>query len=588
MKDIFSHAYPGKEVVLDKLLTPLIGEYTSHNEDILKSNPAMVKLAEQANIKQIIRIADFQLDDIPLNVFDITLSDKARLKYSRVNIQQVVRSVMDVYTGAIMFFHTESNQGEWRISFVEKEATQKSGTNAKRYTYLVGENHPSATIRDRFKKLENTSEKSVEAIRNAFSVEALSNEFFEKYRTHYADFVEYITGKRFVKEKGKWVEKISHTPDAQYQSVFEGNDKGVRDYVKKLLGRIVFLHFLQKKNWLCGDAHFLKNFFYNSTEKDNFLEKALEPLFFGVLNTDKDERKAKFTENQWNTKLLDQWNEIPYLNGGLFEKDKLDEKTLVFPKEYFESIFEFFSQYNFTIDENDPNDAEVGIDPEMLGKIFENLLEDNKDKGAFYTPKEIVQYMCRESLIAYLTEKSQADEVGIRQLIEKHTTDWDDQKKKEILGYLKVVKICDPAIGSGAFPMGLLNELYKCRLALGEEKSVNIKKEIIQNNIYGVDIESGAVDIARLRFWLALVVEETVAEPLPNLDYKIMQGNSLLESYKGVNLSYMPSNNPKLEIGKLYFGDELESNSDLKVFTEETYKKLQSLINQYLILRKHT
>ena len=122
-------------------------------------------------------------------------------------------------------------------------------------------------------------------------------------------------------------------------------------------------------------------------------------------------------------------------------------------------------------------------------------------------------------------------------LIEHHITDWNEDTRKKILNFLKDVKICDPAIGSGAFPMGLLNELYQCRLALGEEKSVNIKKEIIQNNIYGVDIEKGAVDIARLRFWLALVVEEEVAEPLPNLDYKIMQGNSLLESYQGVDLS---------------------------------------------------
>ena len=129
----------------------------------------------------------------------------------------------------------------------------------------------------------------------------------------------------------------------------------------------------------------------------------------------------------------------------------------------------FFYQYNFTIDENDPNDAEVGIDPEMLGRIFENLLEDNKDKGAFYTPKEIVQYMCRESLIAYLQTDVKKDSAcnTIRQFVSSYDASLLPEELKEVLDKkLKDVKICDPAIGSGAFPMGLLRELYNCRKAI--------------------------------------------------------------------------------------------------------------------------
>ena len=534
LKDIFTKPYQGKSFVLDSLLKPLLGDYKPSNEDILH-NSERKKLAENANVKTITRIAEFELEDTTLQVFDITLSSHSKIKYSKVNIQKVVRSIMDVYTGAIMFFHYENNEGDWRISFVEKEDSQKNTTSAKRYTFLVGENHPATTITQRFVTLRG-KEKSVEAIRDAFSVEALSEEFFAKYKSHYEDFVQYISGKRFVKEKGKWVEKSIGRPSEEYISIFEENDKSVRDFVKKMLGRIVFLHFLQKKKWLCDDENYLQNLFKKS-EKSNYLESVLEPLFFGVLNTKSEDRKVLFENENWDLSLLKEWENIPYLNGGLFEKDELDKKTVVFPENLFSDLFDFFSQYNFTIDENDPNDSEVGIDPEMLGKIFENLLEDNKDKGAFYTPKEIVQYMCRESLIAYLCEKHKDDDEGIRSLVEHHITDWNEDTRKKILNFLKDVKICDPAIGSGAFPMGLLNELYQCRLALGEEKSVNIKKEIIQNNIYGVDIEKGAVDIARLRFWLALVVEEEIAEPLPNLDYKIMQGNSLLESYQGVDLS---------------------------------------------------
>ena len=210
-----------------------------------------------------------------------------------------------------------------------------------------------------------------------------------------------------------------------------------------------------------------------------------------------------------------------------------------------QSLLDFFASYNFTIDENDPDDAEVGVDPEMLGRIFENLLEDNKDKGAFYTPKEIVSYMCRESLIAYLQTdiEDEATKEAIRQFVTTHDVKalgTNAKFREQVDEALKNVKICDPAIGSGAFPMGLLKELFQCRTALEgitQSKAAEIKKHIIQQNIYGVDIERGAVDIARLRFWLSLIVDEEAPQALPNLDFKIMQGNSLLEQYKGVDLS---------------------------------------------------
>ena len=236
---------------------------------------------------------------------------------------------------------------------------------------------------------------------------------------------------------------------------------------------------------------------------------------------------------------------VPYLNGGLFERDATDETEFPLPAKYMQSLLDFFASYNFTIDENDPDDAEVGVDPEMLGRIFENLLEDNKDKGAFYTPKEIVSYMCRESLIAYLQTdiEDEATKEALRQFVTTHDVNalgTNDKFRQQVDDALKNVKICDPAIGSGAFPMGLLKELFQCRTALEgieQSKAAEIKKHIIQQNIYGVDIERGAVDIARLRFWLSLIVDEETPQALPNLDFKIMQGNSLLEQYKGVDLS---------------------------------------------------
>ena len=409
-------------------------------------------------------------------------------------------------------------------------------------------------------------------MRTAFSVEALSDEFFDKYREQYADFIQYVTGKRFVKVGSKWEEKILGEPDTALMQAFNHNEKKIRDYVKKMMGRITFLHFLQRKGWMCGDLNYMQNMFENSQYKDDYLDSVLEPLFFGILNTKPAEREALFADYGWDKSLLDEWKDIPYLNGGLFERDEEDEPESRFPADYFKRLFQFFSEYNFTIDENDPNDAEVGVDPEMLGKIFENLLEDNKDKGAFYTPKEIVRYMCKESLIAYLETNTSIAKEKIRQFVlspEEGVVDIPENKKPKLLAALEEVKICDPAIGSGAFPMGLLNELLHCREALSGERydRAEIKKSIIQNNIYGVDIEKGAVDIARLRFWLSIVVDEETPSPLPNLDYKIMQGNSLIESFMGVDLSKLTyEKGHKKDKGEITLFDDEKNRLQKRVF----------------------
>ena len=376
---------------------------------------------------------------------------------------------------------------------------------------------------------------------------------------------------------------------------FGNDEKKIRDYIKKMMGRITFLHFLQRKGWMCGDLNYMQNLFERSAHQDDYLDYVLEPLFFGILNTKPEEREAVFDDYLWDKSLLTEWNEIPYLNGGLFERDENDEPESKFPAELFRRLFNFFSEYNFTIDENDPNDAEVGVDPEMLGKIFENLLEDNKDKGAFYTPKEIVRYMCQESLIAYLDTATSIAAEKIRKFVitpEEGVFDIPENKKAKLIDALKDVKICDPAIGSGAFPMGLLNELLRCREALSATTTFNfpfstfnsnrssLKKDIIQNNIYGVDIEKGAVDIARLRFWLSIVVDEETPSPLPNLDYKIMQGNSLIESYRGLDLS-------KLTYAKKG-GGHITQYSIFEDDTKQEQRRVTELLSQYYSCCDHS
>lgn len=456
----------------------------------------------------------------------------------RVGLRNLIKPFLRYeFDAALVVFDSGDH---WRLSFICD--IKEEATSPKRYTYVFGDKELRyRTPIDRFNLLQKKGI-SFENIKTAFSVEALSNEFFDRYREQYADFIQYVTGKRMVKSGSKWVEKEVSVPNVKFMQAFGNNEKRIRDYIKKMMGRITFLHFLQRKGWLNGDLNYMQNMFEQSRHKDNYLDAVLEPLFFGILNTKPLQRESVFEQLGWDKSLLNKWADIPYLNGGLFERDAEDEPDSVFPAEYFARLFQFFSEYNFTIDENDPNDAEVGVDPEMLGKIFENLLEDNKDKGAFYTPKEIVRYMCQESLIAYLETNTSIAADKIRQFVlspEEGVENIPEMKRPKLVKALEEVKICDPAIGSGAFPMGLLNELLRCREALSGEhyNRAEIKKSIIQNSIYGVDIEKGAVDIARLRFWLSIVVDEEKPLPLPNLDYKIMQGNSLIESFMGMDLS---------------------------------------------------
>lgn len=489
-------------------------------------------------------------------IYEVELSDSVIIERNRAGIRNLLLSSWRGMgcSGAFMFCFRQ-NEAVLRFSYVsesfafaEDGSLTKESTDTKRFTYLLGEGHRSRTAIMQFEDLKKSA-LDLKAITKAFSVEALSDLFFKEYKKQYEDIIEFITGKRMVKVANKWEEQVTGQPCREIMqefSLFPDAEKAVRDYVKKLMGRLVFIQFLQKKGWMgCsageswndGDKEFVQNLFANTSHKNTFVDDVLEPLFNDI--------NTKRTDDITSSPNVGTGIKIPYLNGGLFEKDDYDKTNFQLPAKYMKNLLDFFASYNFTIDENDPDDAEIGVDPEMLGRIFENLLEDNKDKGAFYTPKEIVQYMCRESLIAYLQTDVNDDltKDAIRQFVTTYDASILSKELKESVDQkLKDVKICDPAIGSGAFPMGLLRELYACRKAIegiDEETAVSIKTHIIQNNIYGVDIEKGAVDIARLRFWLALIVDEKNPHALPNMDFKIMQGNSLLEQYDGVELSGM-------------------------------------------------
>lgn len=593
LKSYFHDRYKGGQDFVENVIKPIFGEdryEDAYEEDVLEDNPELLKMADATGISQIIRMGTIDIPMNPTDVYDITVSSRVQMERNRVKIQSLVRGIMSTYSSAFMVFHYEDDtRWDWRFTFCSKFGSNKEATDSKRYTFLLGPNQSCRTAADNFSKLaQKHGDIELDDIVGAFDVEALSKEFFAKYKAHYEKFCQFV-----------YDNKDNHDYFGQEFLLWE--DKIIRDYVKKLLGRIVFLHFLQKKGWLGvpagkpwgdGDTQFMKHLFEASSEaqKDSYLDMVLEPLFADALNTQRENDVFNLhVEGFTDTK-------IPYLNGGLFERDELDAPKSVFPAAYFESLFEFLSQYNFTIDENDPNDAEMGIDPEMLGRIFENLLEDNKDKGAFYTPKEIVQYMCRESLIAYLTtcvmkrqgeDHQPEDKIrdAVRELLKTPETivpKMSEEHLEDFGTYIRMVKICDPAIGSGAFPMGLLNELVRCRASIGAWATdaqgtvltgdyAALKAEIICNNIYGVDIEKGAVDIARLRFWLSIIVDEQSPHALPNFDYKFMQGNSLLEQFEGIDLSNIYDEPKCGEQINMAFDEETNALGELRQYMTEYF-----------------
>ena len=514
-------------------------------------------------------------DGAEIACYEIMLQSKVRIEQSKVAIQHYARKLLTSGQAALVNFVSSDNKKIWRLTLVAKdseltpEGVKEKSTNPKRYTFLLGPGESCKTAAERFEALSIEKEINLKSLVKAFSVERLSKAFFDEYKLHYEKFLQYLNQSNFKK------------------SAFNANEKLIRDFVKKLLGRLVFLSFVQKKGWLGassthykdGDPDFLMNLYLSSGANEVFYEKWLKVLFFDTLNNHKGRPQDDFVlPNKAKVK-------IPFLNGGLFDKEDIDQKTLTFEPRLFHNpdsnedpkqrgFLDFLQAFNFTVHEDGPDDHTIAVDPEMLGHIFENLLEDNKDRGTFYTPKEIVHYMCQESLMEYIVTASGFQKEIVEKLVRyKDVEKINNSILKKIDNVLDKVKICDPAIGSGAFPMGLLLEIFSIKEAISYEcgfvwNPATVKENIIQGSIYGVDIEKGAVDIARLRFWLSLVVDEDKPRPLPNLDYKIMQGNSLLESYEDLDLCV------RLEEETTLFRDENK-------FSKVDIDRLKTLVKKY-------
>lgn len=367
-------------------------------------------------------------------------------------------------------------------------------------------------------------------------------------------------------------------------------------FANRLIGRVIFCWFLAKKDLINPLPEY-----FNSKKYDNdtgYYRDKLEPLFFKVLNTS--------ISNRDTDDLI-----TPYLNGGLFEAkpgDMYGSDKLTLPASYFDNLFDFFQSYNFTTDESTSQYQQVAIDPEMLGRIFENLLAEiteetgeqaRKAKGTFYTPREIVDYMCREALRGFLTNRMKKDNFlphRLYQLIDAPDREFQDQDhnwrrdwkpyKEEIVGILDNIRVFDPACGSGAFPMGMLQLLVKIYERLEPRFDAHkAKLQIIEKNIFGADIEPMAVEISRLRVWLSLIVdiEGGIAkvQPLPNLNFKFVCSNTLipLDSQQAMIFGDDPELAEKLQsVREQYFTTENSSKkSKLRIDYEKIVNQEETL-----------
>jgi hypothetical protein len=544
------------------------------------------------------------------------------------------------HEAALVAFYTDDCV-DWRFSLVimelnlTKTKVETEFSPAKRYSFLVGVNERSHTAQNQFVSLlTNKNDRyPLSEIEEAFNIETVTKEFFVEYRD------------LFIRTKTA-LDKILGS-DSKVKEEFDRKKIDSVNFSKKLLGQIVFLYFLQKKGWFGvarddrwgeGSKKFLRELLDGKHGKfNNFFNDILEPLFYEALRIDRSHDDHYYS--RFNCK-------IPFLNGGLFDPIgdyNWVQTDITLPNELFsntkkttagdigDGILDIFDRYNFTVIEDEPLEKEVAIDPELLGKAYEKFnairsdnfdeylevlksgkkgeeTKFNKQYGVYYTPREIVHYMCRESLINYLASEfgdqidsyqkidlKQLDAFGkitrkgqlpleaeyksvpyitkadIETLINYGESLGENEAVVEAKGketdtyYYKLpesirtnaklidqklsnILICDPAVGSGAFPVGMMHEIVSTRNILSifiKDSSRSIyrfKRECIEKSLYGVDIDAGAVEIAKLRLWLSLVVDEDEInniKPLPNLDYKIVCGNSLIDVKKDLLNAYL-------------------------------------------------
>ena len=572
-------------------------------------------------------------DKCEVTVYEVILNDGAQNRRVAIT-QEMFRILRGIGVNNAIVAFSNADRRNYRFSLLtskyefDGEKVVKILSNPRRYSYSLGYGTKTKTAYDFL--IGKGKVNSLDELINRFSVEVVNKQFYNEIALA---FTKLVGGQR----DGKTFNK-----ELNIQSVVDPNKYA--EFAVRLIGRIVFCWFLKEKKSEAGIPLIPENMISLDCIKDsnNYYHDTLEPLFFELLNTNQTRRKGKFAREEIYT-------QIPYLNGGLFSPHTDDHYKfspelqtgqyglVTIPNGWFEHFYEILGQYNFTVDENTSYDIELSIDPEMLGRIFENLLAEinpetgenaKKSTGSFYTPRDIVDYMVDSSILEHLKAKTGIDEAKLRALISYGKEDdelatFSMPEKKALINALYTVTVLDPACGSGAFPIGMLQKIVYMLQEIDPEAnlwfdkatenvSFLIKKEfekkfnagsldyirkltVIQNSIFGVDIQPIAVEIARLRCFLSLVIEEKVYDdepnrginPLPNLDFKFIIANTLVtlphdsDFKKDVSSDQMSMFEREDHISQLkavreeYFSaNDAESKNELKLAFSEIQKAM--------------
>ena len=654
-RTIFEQAYPGKDTIYEEIILPIF----KTAKDLRKTAPIALAESDTQTILQASIIAQVS-GTFPITFADVTVQSSVHLKRSRVSIQNCIRKIMEDNTSALIFFHFADNLNEWRVSFVHRAETLKTSTSAKRYTYLCGTEHPCRTIAERFQKLAKKADDSditVADMLDAFSVEALSKEFYKALFNWYEWALKLVTfpiGETTKNTKGGF-------------NVKQSGDNNEINLIR-LITRLMFVWFIKQKelipSWIF-DINELKSiltdFNPNNKKSGNYYNAIIQNLFFATLNRKIEDRafaddKSKSFNKQFgvknyyrdnckktffkktNKEIIDHFKSVPFLNGGLFEcldalkDDENKQKNIEVLRDGFsrepywmafipnhlfwqeddgghEGLIHILNRYNFTVEENTPSNVQIALDPELLGKVFENLLGTynpetsktaRKGSGSFYTPREIVDFMVDESLKTYLLQnvKGMTDD-QTKILFDNNIDSYNECNKEAIIIAVKNIKILDPACGSGAFPMGALHRMVqiiqKCGGTKDDEKSVyQLKLSLIENCLYGVDIQPIAVQICKLRFFISLICEQeknnSIAanygfDPLPNLETKFVVANTLISKKQSEQSALFEDpeiNKIKQDIKKVRHAHFNAATAKAKAECREEDKKLRKSLADLL------
>jgi hypothetical protein len=648
IKETFEQRFDEKRFT--KFIVELLNLKTDQIEDKHPYSGNLIPDSYEEYISTFKRIAKYSDGQNEIDILIVKLKRESSIVRARTVQRNFISWYLNGSRGgklkdaALVAFVSPDGE-DWRFSLVKMEyrfeeaeqgrvKVKHQFTPAKRWSFLVGANEKSHTAQRQLVGIlqDDKNNPTLEILEEAFNIETVTKEFFTKYRD------------LFIRTKKALDDVVRKDPKVRKE--FEDKAINTVDFSKKLLGQITFLYFLQKKGWFgvkrnkewgSGSKNFLRELFDKKhCSYNNFFNDILEPLFYEALSKKRDDNYY----SRFDCK-------IPFLNGGLFDpingydwvnteitlKDELfSNQNRTNEGDIGDGIFDVFDRYNFTVREDEPLEKEVAIDPELLGKAYEKFnairpdnfdeyinsiktgkeSQFNKEYGVYYTPREIVHFICQKSLECYLKEelKEIIPEKDIEDFIQKADSVLENElaykkKSKQIengeikrTSYtselppsilqnletidkkLEEVTICDPAVGSGAFPVGMMTEIIKLRSAIHILLTGNIpllyemKKTCLEKSIYGVDIDEGAIEIARLRMWLSLIVDEEDIKnikPLPNLDYKLVKGDSL------IGLPYEPEWYAEVEKKKLQYLEESDTTKKAELKREIDSKLEQQL-----------